>query len=329
LSADRREKKMKRPAWTFPIASGILLVALTATLLVNSDRLLAEDVQNPSVMHLTAANQSIDTDLVVVCPQGATTEPQFQNQQTGQIFPISDPRLRAIAEKACQSGVRAAATSSVNIVNNTGKTIYVGFTPQAGSAITWGSGCAATSSNLTVMIANSGACSATVTDSNADPGSRFCAASTLPSTGFLDCSQAQSFNYTIIEPNFQPDCKFGTTTYPSCIFYDISVIPSNCVDSLFNAANQYCNGTGGASYNLPVQLSCSGEPTFTCQGPIYTTGIYAPTGYPSMCGNPSASCIGNTQSCVNAYFSPTNNNPDHQPGAYCFGTLTITFLAGP
>ena len=116
--------------------------------------------------------------------------------------------------------------------------------------------------------------------------------------------------------------------YPSCIFYDVSVIPAHCTDDLFDAVHYYCKGTGGASYNLPVKVSCPGEPTFTCRGPVATTGAYAAAGYPSMCGTPSASCIGNTQSCVNGYFSPTNNNPNHQPGAYCFGTLTMTFLQG-
>jgi len=90
--------------------------------------------------------------------------------------------------------------------------------------------------------------------------------------------------------------------YPSCIFYDVNVIPAHCTDDLFDAVHYYCKGTGGASYNLPVKVSCPGEPTFTCRGPVATTGAYAAAGYPSMCGTPSASCIGNTQSCVTAIF---------------------------
>jgi hypothetical protein len=247
------------------------------------------------------------------------------------VLPIADPRLRTIAQKACEPDLQSAPTSAVSIVNDTGAAIYVGFAPQAGSAITWGAGCGKTTTNSTVMLAKNATCSAAVVNSNANPGSRFCAATSLGSTGALNCWQAQSHlpHNTLIEPNFLLNCTFGKVTYPTCIFYDVSVIPQNCTDNLFNAANGYCKGTGGASYNLPVKVSCPGEPTFTCKGPVATSGSYAATGYPSMCGTPSASCIGNSPGCVNGYFSPTNNNPMHQPGAYCLRTLTMTFLAGP
>jgi hypothetical protein len=314
-----------------PVARGVWLVVSMIGLSIGGHRVAAEDAHYPRIIHLSGAGPSLDSDLALVCPEGGSSAAQFQNQRTGEFFPIADPRLRAIAEKACAPELAAAPASDVSIVNDTGKTIYVGFAPQAGSAITWGKGCGKTVTNSTVVVAKNTACAATVLSSDANPASRFCAADSLDSTGSLNCWEAQYHlpHNTLIEPNFIPNCTFGKKTYPSCIFYDVSVIPANCTDNLFDAAHDYCKGTGGASYNLPVKVSCADEPTFTCQGPVATSGIYAATGYPSMCGTPSASCIGNTQSCVNGYFSPTNNNPSHQPGAYCFGTLTMTFLAGP
>ncbi len=332
-----RSQNPARTAWRaavlrwMPVGRAIWLVGLAAGLLIGGHKVSAEEAQHPRIIHLSGIGPSSEADLALVCPVSASTAPQFQNQWTGQVFPIAEPRLRAIARRACAPDLQSAPPSDVSIVNDTGKTIYVGFAPQAGSGITWGAGCGKTATNSTVVVAKNTACSAAVIGSNANPGSRFCAATSLNSTGILNCWAAQSHlpHNTIIEPNFLLNCKFGDKTYPTCIFYDVSVIPANCTDDLFNAENNYCKGTGGASYNLPVKVSCPGEPTFTCQGPIARTGIYAAAGYPSMCGTPSASCIGNVKTCVNGYFSPTNNNPNHQPGAYCFGTLTMTFLPGP
>jgi hypothetical protein len=307
------------------LAHGIWLAALIAGLLLGSPRVWAEDDQHPAVTHLSGVGQSLDADLVVVCPQSSATEPQFRNQKTGKVFPISDPRLRAIAAKACETGLPAAAGSgNVNIVNNTGNTIYVGFTPQAGSSITWGAGCGTPIRGLTVAIPNGGTCQAAATDSIASPGSRFCAATTAGASG-LDCSVAQQNNQTLIETYFQPAPCFGAGT-PNCIWYDISVIPTNCTDGAWSS--NYCAGTGNAAYDLPVSLTCSGEPTYTCQGPPFTSGNYAAAGYPSNCGNPLASCFGNGSSCVNAYFWPMGGIP--QPNSVCPNgqTLTITFLSG-
>src|SRR5262249_19584491 len=160
----------------------------------------------PPVIDLTGVGQSLDADLVLLCPEGGTTQPQFQNQKTGRVFPISDPRLRAIAAQACRPTLPGAGESGdVNIVNNTGRTIYVGFTPQAGSSITWGSGCLSPIKGLTVEVRPNTACQAAVTDHVANPGSRFCAATSLPpvSSGMppigLDCSMAQQNHQTLIE----------------------------------------------------------------------------------------------------------------------------------
>jgi hypothetical protein len=315
-------------------AHGVWLVAVMAGLLLSTHPIFAEDAQHPSVIHLSGLGQSLDSDLVLICPQGGATEPQFQNRQTGKVFAISDPRLRAIAEKACQPNLQAAEAGNVNIVNNTGNAIYVGFTPQAGSSITWGSGCLSPIKGLTVEILNNTTCQAAVTDSVANPGSRFCAATSVGSSG-LDCSMAQQNNQTLIEPYFQPSPCFGPGT-SNCIWYDISVIPATCTDSDWHA-NQ-CAGQGGAAYNLPVTLSCSGEPTFTCQGP--TNGTYGTANYPSNCGNPNATCIPGLSgspnpapACLNAYFYPDDNDnvsPSLQPNVVCPNgqTLTITFLSG-
>jgi len=90
----------------------------------------AADSGHSRVVHLTGTNQSIDGDLVLACPQSGSAEPQFENQKTGKMFPISDPRLRAVATKACTQGLGGslgAEQGSVNIVNQTGAAIWVGF----------------------------------------------------------------------------------------------------------------------------------------------------------------------------------------------------------
>ena len=319
-----REASMLRQ-W-MPVVHGILLVALMVGLLIGSHRALAEDTQHPSVIHLTGTDQSLDADLAVICPQGGATAPLFQNQKTGKVFPISDPRLRAIAEKACRPALEAAEASNVNIVNNSGKVIYVGFTPQAGSSITWGSGCGTPIRGLTVVIPVGGTCQASATDSVANPGSRFCAATSASSSG-LDCSTAQQNNQTLIETYFQPAPCFGPGT-GNCIWYDISVIPATCTNQAWSS--NMCAGTGGASYNLPVSLACSGEPTYICQGP--TGNKYGSALYPINCGNPNANCVPTSSTaapnCDNAYFFPA---PSPQPNAVCPNgqTLTVTFLTGP
>ncbi len=337
----RRSRKpartVRRPAphRRLPIALAVWLAASMAATLIAGHRVLAEDAGRPLVIHLTGSNQSIDADLVLKCPQGGSTEPQFQNQKTGKILPISDPKLRAIAQQACRPGLATAQESGdVDIVNNTGNTIYVGFMPQAGSVISWGSGCLSPIKGLTVKVLADTTCQASVTDQVANPGSRFCAAMTVPPTG-LDCSTAQQTHQTLIEAYFQPAPCFGPGT-GNCIWYDTSVIPldglepgCSAITTCDNAAWQLnqCKCAGGASYNLPVKLSCSGEPTLTCQGP--RSSKYGSENYPSQCGNPNGTCVGNTQNCVNAFFYPMSGLPN-EPNPVCPNgqTLTITFLSG-
>jgi hypothetical protein len=349
--------------WRMPTARGIWLVALTAGLLISSLRVLAEDAHYPSAIHLTGVGQSLDTDLVLICPQGGATEPRFQNQQTGKVSPITDPRLRAIAEKACQSAGTGLTEggSNVNIVNTTGGPIWLGFFAQAGASINWVSGCT-TYAPQTVEIQNKATCQATVTfATNANPGSRFCAVKTTPGTQGLDCSMAQQNEQTLIEANFALNTGTSTPCYgqpegTTCIYYDISLIPlanTSCQNNTWFGTNfpancsptatggPQCAGAGKAAYNLPVALSCTGEPTLKCRGP---TGLYPPVNYPKNCGMPntrttSASsqcvcgqigCTPNTPpNCIEAFFYPMacglpNPNPDCPNGQ----PLTITFLSG-
>ena len=220
----------------------------------------------------------------------------------------------------------AAAQVKVFIQNLQNRTIYVAFTLGAGlkpGAIDWGN-CRGYVNGNQAALPPGARCNTVVPA--ASGSSRFCASTS--SIGASNCYQAQTNHWTMIETTF------GTSVcYPaqaSCVWYDISLIPQNCTDDLWQKQN-YCSNTGGAAYNLPVQLSCPGQATYTCQGP--PGGNYGNSGYPTNCGNPQATCTGNSQSCVNAYFHPMFVPPwsKYQPNAQCpaGATLQITFMAGP
>ena len=224
----------------------------------------------------------------------------------------------------------ANPTGSVTVVvaNKGASTIYVAFTnytTQQPGQINWGT-CASSVSNNQAAIASGATCTASVPN-NVGP-SRFCASTTAVATP--NCSNAQTSHQTMVETNFGSGA--ASTCYPtsmvSCVWYDISLIPSNCTDAAW-AQNQ-CASTGGAAYNLPVSIACSGQPTYTCQGPPGTQ--YGNSNYPGNCGNPNATCVGNSASCVNAYFFPMFTGPpsQHQPNSQCpaGSSLVITFLAG-
>lgn len=299
-----------------------------ATAAVAALPVLGADATSTQALHWTGSNQSLPADLVLVCGPG---QPRFKNVNTGKILPIINAQIRAVAAKACHPNLGATQESgNVNIVNGTGKTIYVGFAPQSGSQITWGSSCGSPVQGTTVKLAPDVTCRASVSDSVASPGSRFCAATSVGASGALNCAMAQQQNRTLIEPYFQPAPCVGYNV--GCIWYDISVIPSNCTDTAW-AANR-CANTGGAAYNMPVRLSCTGpiaEPSYTCRGPAGSK--YGSAEYPSNCGNPEAACIpgkSGNPACVNAYFYPDDNSHG-QPNSVCPNgqTLTITFLTGP
>ncbi|SEP35781.1 hypothetical protein SAMN02990966_05323 [Rhodospirillales bacterium URHD0017] len=224
---------------------------------------------------------------------------------------------------------QASAQVNVTVQNQQSQTIYVAFTLGAGQVpgtINWGN-CASSASNNQVAIGPGASCNAVVP--TASSSSRLCASTSSMGTT-PNCYNAQTNHQTMVETTFG---SFAQGCYPtsmaSCVWYDISLIPAQCTDALWQSQN-YCSNTGGAAYNLPVQLSCQGQPTYTCQGPPANT--YGNSGYPGNCGNPNATCSGNSQNCVVAYFHPMFVPPysQYQPNAQCpaGSTLQVTFLAG-
>jgi len=263
-------------------------------------------------------------DWAVSCPNDSSGEPRFLDWY-GNSVPIVDAKQRAIATKACNPKQAGAANVNVSVTNNGASAIYVAFTnysTQMPGQITWTSNCTVANSQVTILPGKT--CGASVP---ATAGiSRFCASTSLvPSGQSPNCNLAQTHNQTMVETNFGTGAtSCYPTTLSSCVWYDISVIPQNCTPQAWAANN--CQNTGGASYNLPVQLACANQPTYTCKGPP-SSSPYGNANYPSNCGNSVANCAGNSPSCDNAYFWPTPSpapNAECQPGQ----TLQITFLAG-
>jgi hypothetical protein len=266
-------------------------------------------------------------DWILICPQGGSGEPQFQDRN-GKAFAITNPGERAIADKACNpSLVQGVENVAVTVTNSGTNTIYVAFTnysTQLPGQITW-TNCTVVNNQVTFPSGNT-TCNASVP---ATAGiTRFCAFTSLVPTGQTpNCNLAQAHNQTMVETNFGTGANgvCYPTSLSSCVWYDISVIPQTCTAA--DWTSNYCANTGGASYNLPVSVASTGEPTYTCKGPPSSTP-YGNANYPSNCGNPTAGCVGNSPSCDNAYFFPTpapQPNSEAQPGQ----TLAITFLAGP
>ena len=237
--------------------------------------------------------------------------------------------LGLLAASATMAG-QAAAQVSVIIQNQQAQTIYVAFTLGAGQApgpINWGT-CSGSVSNNQAVLTSGTTCKATVP--TLAGSSRFCASTSSMGTT-PNCYLAQTNHQTMIETTFGSGSNGCTSSsMTSCVWYDISVIPANCTDQQW-VSPTWCSNTGGAAYNLPVALICPGQPTFTCQGP--TSSTWGNSNYPGNCGNPNATCVGNSQSCVNAYFYPMFQGPGsaYQPVAQCpqGSALQIMFLAGP
>ncbi|HEY1258906.1 MAG TPA: hypothetical protein VGF34_06615 [Stellaceae bacterium] len=278
-----------------------------------------------SIAVAQTAAQAASGDLTLLCPSGATGEPRLKNPQTGQTQAITDAGLRAVATAAC--GLRLLGTPDigpVKFVNRQTRPIYVGFSGTGSIHYDAGAKCTVTGNGL--KIAAGAICTGTVDATNS--GSRFCASPFANP----NCTRAQDDHLTLIETAFDTKDQCQWTHDPgTCVSYDVSVIPTSCTVELWRQ-NQCASG-GGASYNLPVELSCAGTPpapSFSCRGP--TDGTYGPQKYPRHCGNPNATCVGNTQACVNAYFFPMFTPPEnkYQPTGVCTGgrTLTITFLSG-
>jgi hypothetical protein len=267
-------------------------------------------------------------DWTLVCPQGSAGEPYFHIPLGGLTVPIIDPGVRAIASNLCKLTTPATAqTYPVTVTNQGASTIYVAFTnysTQQPATITWGN-CSVVNNQATIPTGTT--CSAQVPVTAGK--TRFCASTAqVPIGQTPNCNLAQTYNQTMVETNFGTGANgvCYPTSLSSCVWYDISIIPQNCTPSAWTL--NYCASTGGASYNLPVSLASSGQVTFTCKGPQSTTP-YGNANYPTNCGVPTMTapgCVGNTPSCVNAYFFPT---PTPGPNVEAQGsTLVITFLSG-
>lgn len=262
-------------------------------------------------------------ELKLVCPKDGSDTYLFRDRRTKETTPVRDPQLKALAERACKGPMLdSTETGPVKIVNKQSVPIYVAFTATGGTpgAISWGSGCSKSGSGA--KIAAGGTCQASVTADGTS--TRFCAdTDAVPA----NCFEAQQNHQTMIETNFEPSTNGGCFNQGNCVWFDISLIPSTCTDQLWDE-NQ-CAGTGGASYNLPVQVACGSSTVYTCQGPV--SGAWGPENYPSQCGNPDSTCQ-SSPNCQNAYFYPMFDPPEnqYQPNTVCTAaqTLTITFLAG-
>jgi hypothetical protein len=298
------------------LAAGLQFLALTLAYLLPGPQ--------PALAQSTAQL----TDWALICPQGSAGEPYFHDPR-GFTIPILDLGVRAIASSLCKLTTPAATTNyPVTVTNHGASTIYVAFTnysTQQPATITW-TNCTVANNQATIPTGMT--CYAQVPTTAGM--TRFCAFTTLVPTGRTpNCNLAQANNQTMIETNFGTGANgvCFPTSLASCVWYDISVIPQNCTPSAWSL--NYCQNTGGASYNLPVSLASSGQVTFTCKGPPSSTP-YGNANYPSMCGVSTMSppgCVGNTPTCVNAFFFPT---PTPQPNVEAQGSaLVIMFLSGP
>jgi hypothetical protein len=225
---------------------------------------------------------------------------------------------------------------TVEIVNHRTQPIYVAFSARSSlpAQAVWTPSCLRF--NNETRIAPGGACRAFVPTSVGP--SRVCASEYPTAQGKSpNCYDAQRTNQTIVETNFVPalGCERGDK---GCVWYNVNVTPVDCTDCEWKTNN--CNTAGGPAYNLPVNLSCPGEASFTCQGPVASIGPHN-TRYPAACGAPwlNPNCVGGLNpTCLQAYFYPMSalgacKYPPSlpQPIAKCpMGkTLTINFLDGP
>lgn len=213
------------------------------------------------------------------------------------------------------TSAEAVESSRVAVTNKQKKPIFLGF---SGEAI-WqrGKGCKLMKGGVKIMP--KATCKLQVTSAG---GSRFCA----DFKGVPNCVTAQNLKLTLIETTFTTTTK-GCNGKAPCLYYDISLIPVGCTDQLWKANR--CAKTIGASYNLPVELACSGGHTYVCRGP--QTRKWGAAMYPSKCGNPNAKTQGGKNG-QNAYFYPMFQPPQsaYQPSTKCpFGkVMKIIFLPG-
>lgn len=267
----------------------------------------------------------------------------YKNATLKVVVPLV-PYIKSAGSQA-PAGLVAGPTSPVPIsfVNNSSATIYVSFTindvahsPGTFVVQNISADCTTPTTGLNASsfsISPGATCGVTVDPTNSTlaaalGSSRFCGSTT---SAPADCMLAQTNHQTLLETTFQSYVS-GVSCWnnASCVWYDISVIPQNCTDQLWSS--DFCANTGGAAYNLPVQMSCDGQPTYSCASP--GTSQYG-SGYPSNCGNPQGTCATGSPGCsngVSAYFYPMFDPPEnaYQPNAVCpnGNTLEITFQAG-
>jgi hypothetical protein len=153
--------------------------------------LATAETEHSTVIHLTAENQSLDPELVLLCPPSG--EPQFQNARTGKVSLISDARLRAIAKKACSpNALEGAENVNVSVTNSQKFPIYLAFMKYSTGTfgqITWDQSCAV--SNDAVTIGANETCQASVPSTARI--SRFCAFTKQVPTGTVpNCNNAQA-----------------------------------------------------------------------------------------------------------------------------------------
>jgi len=229
------------------------------------------------------------------------------------------------------------AASTVGFLNRSSRTLYVSFAVQPGriAQILWSPACERF--NDQVRLGPGQSCSASI-PSSVGP-SRFCAAENpAPAGRGPNCNDAELQNQTVIQTNFTNGQGCRPMTQASCLWYNISIAAENCTNCDWNADN--CKDTGGAAYNVPVQLSCRSGPTFTCRGPVAPLGVYG-VNYPTNCGTPfnQPTCIGGPNgACQQAFFYPMSTSgacaypaSRPQPIGQCQQgeALVVTFLEGP
>lgn len=218
---------------------------------------------------------------------------------------------------------------TINIKNMRNKIIFVNFTVP--NAIQWrDNNCNILKSGISIQPGKTcvGTMIQNVIQNNYQMdglSSRFCGSEEK----VYDCWNAQQKSLTMIETTFVLKGK-KWRCFPEgsdCVWYDISVIPQNCINELFYQ-NQ-CANTGDASYNLPVLLGCNNIPTYICKGP---KSAINPSRYPIFCGTADGNCTGmernnNFNLCNQAYFFPA---PKIQPNTVCSSDkiFNIVFLSG-
>ncbi|WP_442756005.1 hypothetical protein ACNHKD_05035 [Methylocystis sp. JAN1] len=258
---------------------------------------------------------------------------------------------------ACAQNVGGGTMDAtlVSFINRSARTLYLGFSPQPGrpAPFSWSPDCRHVSGQVVlppganlaegqVVLPPGQTCTVSVPVSAG--ASRFCATENpLPPGKTPNCFAAQQDGLTIIETNFtgQTGCvrPNDVSLMRSCVWYDISVVPEGCTNAKWAA--DACRESGGASYNVPVQLFCPNETTFSCRGPRADSGAR----YPLNCGIPpvfpygvSINVGGAYPANQQAYFFPMSTSGDFkypadrpQPIDRCpeGGKLFVIFPDGP